>query len=159
MPDSVVALFCEDVRQEFGGQFTLVGVLPDNLEVPTAPGLMPKLGVYIRAVIDSSHAPQQATVKLINTDGADIPVAQWDHTLIQRGYSDAATRGTPIYGLISTAVIGPFRIPQVGMIQVVVDIDATTYVAGILNVSTSATASPPPPAPVPTAAPPSSSKP
>lgn len=159
MPDSVVAIFCEDVRPELGGQFTLVGTLPDNLEVPIVPGLMPKLGVYIRGVIDSSYAPKQVTVRLINTDGADIPVAQWDQALIQRGYSDAATRGMPIYGLISTAVVGPFRVPQVGTIQVTVDIDGTTYVAGILNVSISASASQPQPAPALTAAPPSSSTP
>jgi hypothetical protein len=159
MPDSVVALFCEDVRPELSGQHTLIGILPDNLEVPSVPGLMPKLGVYVRAVIEANHVPKQTAVRLTNTDGSSIPVAQWNPTIIQQGVNEASSRGLPVYGLISTAIVGPFRVPQAGLIQVTVDIDGTQYVAGVLSVMISASASQPQPAPAPTAAPPSSSTP
>jgi hypothetical protein len=144
MANSAVALFCEDVRPELTGQHTLVGILPDNIEVPALPISMPKLGVYVRATIESTQRLNDIAISFRNTDGSAIELAQWKPATIQKGWLESNANGLPIYGLISTAVFSPFQIHQAGHLTVTVTIDGVNYVAGVLNISAASIASVPP---------------
>lgn len=134
MPNSVIAIFCEDIRQELGGQHTLVGVLPDNIAVPNLPGAMPKLGIYVRAQIERNHVPDEITVNFKNSDGTQIPIPTWDKATIEKGNADATINSLPTFGLILTAVLSPFSFPAAGPVMLSVTIDGVTYLAGLLNI-------------------------
>lgn len=45
-----VALFCDDVRQELGNKYSLMGCYGDELIIERLPALLPKLGVQLRAI-------------------------------------------------------------------------------------------------------------
>ena len=142
---SIIALFCEDVRQEASGQYTLIGILPDHIEAPALPAMLPKLGVYIRAEFDSQSRPGSMRVSFVNGDGDEVmPLPNWSAETIDQAYNDARAKGSPIYGLIITAVTAPFRLMKEEVLKVVAEIDGISHIAGILNITASPTASPPP---------------
>jgi hypothetical protein len=41
-----MGVFCDDIREEVQGMHSLVGIYPDNVNVPVVPRMMPKLGLY-----------------------------------------------------------------------------------------------------------------
>lgn len=45
-----VALFCDDVRQEQGNKYSLMGCYGDELIIERLPALLPRLGVQLRAI-------------------------------------------------------------------------------------------------------------
>src|SRR5262245_674883 len=119
-PFKVVGLFCEDIRQEKSGQDTLVGVLSDNLSVPNAPVLIPKLGIYIRVQLDKDASPRTLRIKLRVPGGPDVPVTSLDD-LISQARADADTHGLPFAGLIARGVISPFPVHALGKIEAIVE--------------------------------------
>ena len=144
---SVIGLFCEDIREERTGQDILIGVLPDNLSVPSVPGALPKLGLYVRVHLDAdSKPPQIITVKLINTDHSEIPIQAWTQTVIDKGFADAKINGLPIVGLILKVQMAPFKIPAEGKLFSQITIDGEDYIGSNLKIITTSANAPPQPA-------------
>src|SRR5664279_2225184 len=114
MAHSVLAIFCEDIRTEKNDQHTLIGVLSDNIAVPQIPGALPKLGIYIRAQIETGYIPKKIVVSFHDTTGAEIPLSNWEAAAIKNASDDAKATGSPTYGLIMTAIISPFRVTALG---------------------------------------------
>lgn len=52
----LTALYCDDIRQEVGGKFTLVGVYQNVLYVDSFPVSLPKLGVMLKAIAPAENA-------------------------------------------------------------------------------------------------------
>jgi hypothetical protein len=69
---SIVALFCSDVRQEKGGTETIVGVLPDNVNLPSIPGPFAQICVYVRMHMRPSFRPAQIISRLMLPDGSEL---------------------------------------------------------------------------------------
>jgi hypothetical protein len=131
---SVTCLFCEDLREEKSEQNSLIGILPDNVEFPVFPSMMPKLAIYVRIHLDAaSSIPKTTEAKLISTDGQETELPSWDMAAIEKGFSDAKSSGTPLVGLVLRAVLSPFPISKAGVLVVKVLIDGTEYVAGNLR--------------------------
>src|SRR4051794_5934383 len=103
MPEwSAIALFCEDIREEKTGQDTLIGILPDNVRVPSFPGAMPKVCVYLRINLPRDTAIRRAKSRLDLPDGTSFAMANLDEVLDQ-AKQGATTHDTPYLGLISKA--------------------------------------------------------
>jgi hypothetical protein len=154
-PLSVIALFCEDIREEKSGQDTLVGTLPDNLNIgamptgapPTASHMLPKLGLYLRINLDSKgDVPKDVSAKLLGTDNAIMASAGWEQAVIDKAFSDSRANDVPLAGLLLKIVGGPFPIREAGKIIAIATVDGMEHVAGVLNVviAPAASASPPP---------------
>ena len=145
LPVSIVGIFCEDIREEKSGQDVIVGTLPDNLSVAKTPGLMPKLSVYLRIHFDAGGMPPKSiSVKMIDTDGTERPLPQWEPALIEQAFTDSRTNQMPIAGLISKITFSPYPVSSLGRILIVATIDGADHIAGALNVVPDASASPPP---------------
>jgi hypothetical protein len=130
---SAIGLFCEDIREEKSGQDTLVGVMSQNLRVPRVPGMLAKLGIYIRV-----HLPRSSKIRTIKTrlktpDGEEIPLTDFGD-LISQAKDEAAKSSAAFGGLISKSSVSPFAVNKAGSIQAIVDIDGTEYVCGALNI-------------------------
>ena len=131
---SVVGMFCEDIREEMSGQDMLIGILPDNLDVPTFPGAMPKLGFYVRFHMDPAVDPGPLALRIRMPDGTERAHAVIDPTVVSKTRADAQASGSPIAGLITKTIIAPFRIDGPGRILLIVTQGGAEQVCALLNV-------------------------
>ena len=131
---AVIGIFCEDIRDEASGQQTLVGILPDNVVLPRLPGILPKLGIYIRVHLDpEGPRPSKLTAFLEHPKGRRVDLPAWKTETIAKGFDDAVANGVPIVGLILKVTIGQFEIDEAGIIVAKVNIDGNDYMAANLR--------------------------
>jgi hypothetical protein len=137
---STVGLFCEDIREERSGQDTLIGILPDNLELaptPTAtPGLriISRLCLYIRINVDPSFDPGPLTIRLIYPNGEELTFGPMDPALVKKTREEALADGKPYAGLISKVVLGNFNAKSDGRVRLMLNAGGEDYLCGALNV-------------------------
>jgi hypothetical protein len=150
MGTRAIAIFCEDIREEKSGQITLVGIFPDNLNLPRVPSLAPKLGVYVRVTFDpQSRLPKQISARLQTPWEAsrNLQLGNADANLIATAVANSRKNNLPVVGIIMQAMLSPFPIPTAGQIVIYVKVDDEEYPCGVLNLivptSTSSNASPP----------------
>jgi hypothetical protein len=118
----VIALFCEDIREERSGQDTLIGIMPDNINMGRYPSAVPKLGLYIRAHIDPDNPPSQIVAKL-KTSWAESEIGRAEKELIELAAEQSKQKGIPLAGVILKAIIAPFQLKQPGLALLTVSID------------------------------------
>jgi hypothetical protein len=139
---SVMCVFCEDIREEKSEQVTIVGVLPDNLNIavlsppptPTSKALLPKFGVYLRINLSADmERPKNVSAKVLNTGGEIIYQTEWASEVIDKGFVDTETNRLPLLGLLLKVVVAPLPV-SAGKITAIVTIDDTDHLAGVLNI-------------------------
>lgn len=130
---NIVALFCSDVRQEKGGTETIVGVFPDTVNLPSIPGALPQLVVYVRMHMRPDFHPTQIITRLVLPDGSELDRSEMGMDLVKRTRERAAATDAPYLGLIARFVMAPMHISQKGRLQVIVSIDGQDHIAGALN--------------------------
>jgi hypothetical protein len=131
---SSICFFCEDIREEKSGADTLVGVLPDVLNIPTTPVLLPKLALYFRIVFPllktptkiSSHLQTPWQSELINF--GEIPEAQMASAI-----DDARAQHNDGVRFNAKIILSPFSITMEGKIYAITSIDNTNILAGSLK--------------------------
>lgn len=164
----VVGVFCEDIREEKSGQSTLIGLMPDNINVPSSPqtaegrvprGLIPKIGLYVRINLGLEDDPGPMTLKLIFPGGEEQALGNISSEVIAQSKKEAIARGLPIAGILSRAVLSPLIAPgSPGLITAVLETQKGRHVCAILNMlvdssTSSPNASPPPASQSPPASP------
>jgi hypothetical protein len=139
LPVSIVGVFCEDIREEKSGQDTLIGLLPDNLNVAALPGFLqggtpifPKLGLYVRAHLEKK--PKTISVTLFNTDGSVVISGGWESHMLDRAFNDAKQNQLPLVGLIQKIVVSPLPLPRSGKILAVATVNDVEHIVAALNV-------------------------
>lgn len=133
MPISAIALFCDDIREERSGAVTLIGIMPDNVEVPVIPGALPRVGVYIRVHLDPNAEPKPIDLFLAFSDGNQHQIGGFPIELIQKASADALSAGNPLAGLVANVIVSPFPAPQAGRALVTLSRSGETQVIGGLN--------------------------
>jgi hypothetical protein len=130
-----VALFCEDIREEKSGQDTLVGTLPDNVNIRRIPGAMPKLAVYIRILVPVNDAPKRMSVVATMPDGDTVQLGTLDE-LIEPAISESRKRDMPFGGIAARAVVANLVFKKAGKFIVELDVDGKKQICGMLNIVT-----------------------
>lgn len=130
---SAIGLFCEDIREEKSGQDTLVGILPDNVDVPSVPGVIPKIGLYVRVHIYETGKPQKIRIRLKMPGGEETELANLDN-LIDKSKKEAAENAIPYAGIISKSVISPFKLTSIGKVEAILEVDDEEFTCGALNI-------------------------
>jgi hypothetical protein len=138
----VIGFFCEDIREEKSGQGTLIGLLPDNIDIAPMPKgvasstrpILPKLGLFVRINFGMEDDIKPMTIKLILPDAGEIELGKIGADLISQSKRDAAANNLPIAGLIHRAVMQGFMIPGPGLIAGVVEIEDQRITVAVLNV-------------------------
>lgn len=140
MAHNCMAMFCEDIREEATGTHTLVGVMPDNINLGGAPAeaeaiFFPKMGIYLRINLDSSSKPRSAVSARVTIPGADdVSLGEVGSELIEKAYTDSESHGTPAAGLIFKSVISPMQFRKPGLMIVYATIDGKEIACGSLNI-------------------------
>jgi hypothetical protein len=132
MPLQAIALFCEDIRAEQSGQDTLIGVLPDNMQIGQTPGFIPKLGIYVRILLATDSSAQNIILKMALPDNQEMILGNLEQ-LIEQARSAAISNKMPYIGLIAKAVMSPFHDLTAGKITVIAHVDGVDYICGALN--------------------------
>ena len=65
---TVIAQFCDDVRQEIGNKFSLMGCYGTDLYVPSFPFRLPKLCAFVHVRTDRAHPFERLTLRLVRGD-------------------------------------------------------------------------------------------
>jgi hypothetical protein len=131
---SIIALFCEDIREETAGTSTIVGVYPDNLSVPHLPGIFPKICVYVRTHIRTEFDAGPFFIRIVMPGGKELSRSEAKLEMVDNIRAKARSKGAPYAGFISKFVVAPFEITEVGRIRAIVNIGGQEYVAGALNI-------------------------
>lgn len=141
MAHNCVGLFCEDIREESSGTHTIVGVMPDNLNLAGSPVdradatvLFPKFGVYLRVNLDASLHPSASIKARLALPGTpDILLGEVSIEMIKIAFSDAKAKKFPIVGLIFKAVFSPLQLKESGIACLYAKIDEEDFVGAVLN--------------------------
>lgn len=145
---SAVALFCDSVRQEKTGTDTIVGVMPDNMSLPEAGGLIPRLSIYVRLHLDPAVDPNPIQVLLKTPDGEERELLSFENDLADRARRESA--GKPFAGIVGRLELTPFPVLAFGRATVTVKTPFETVIAGTLNFTqapaTTSSTEPPQPA-------------
>jgi hypothetical protein len=128
---STVALF-SDIREEKGNTATIVGVMPDTLNVSKFPGTLPKLCIYVRIHVGVDFDPGAIFTRIV-LNGAEISRSGIQTELFKKSKDKAKTNGKGYVGLISTFVLTPFGVTQEGRLEALVTAAGKEYVAGSLD--------------------------
>lgn len=134
---SAVALFCSDVREERGSTVTIVGVYPDNVNVPNIPGSFPTMSVYVRIHLRSDFDPPPLSVRIVLPDGKEIGRSDFAPETVATARAKAKDSGAPSLGLIATFSVAPMHITKAGRVEALVTMGEKEYVVGSLNVQLS----------------------
>jgi hypothetical protein len=139
----VFGIFCEDIRQEKSGQVSIIGSLPDNIQMPAPPdslkseevlkAVMPKLGLYLRLALPLKGSGKPMPIKLVMPDGSDLPLGDIDAELIAKARREARENNLPLAGIVFHALLEGFRIMP-GIISAVLDSEGKRYICAFLNV-------------------------
>lgn len=133
----IVALFCEDIREEKAGTESLIGVLPENVDFPQLPVAVPKLAFYVRIHAPIDHPMKDVRVSIIETTGARIELGHLEEAIIEQSQREALANGAPYAGTILRGVASPFNIAKPGRMFVVVSIGGEEHVAGSMKIGVS----------------------
>ncbi|MFM9850597.1 MAG: DUF6941 family protein [Hyphomicrobiaceae bacterium] len=132
---SAVGIFCEDAREEKSGQVTLVGILPDTINVPAMPGMLAKLAVYIRVHISPPDAPvERVTARLLMPNGDELVASEVEREKISAARAKAVTAGNPILGFILRFTATPLMVQAPGRFLAEVTVGEQTSICGALTI-------------------------
>lgn len=147
-PVNIMALFCEDIREENGGVFTLVGILPDNVnisavnadqstipKIPSSIRVLGKLCIWIRINFAPDYEVGEALIRMVTGDGEQHNLGSVRKATIDEAREKAKARGNLLAGVISRVVLGNFDFSKaIGPLKLEVDLNDETYLAGTLNI-------------------------
>lgn len=130
---SAVGIFCEDIREEKSGQNTLVGVLPDAINIAGAPAMLAKLCVYVRIHISPADAdPGPISARIIMPDGTELVANEVEKEKIVTAREKAIAGGNPILGFILRFSATPLPVATPGRILAEVTIGPHKSICGSL---------------------------
>lgn len=132
---NMLGVFCEDIREEKQGTDSLIGIMPDNITIPGVPGIIPKIGVYLRCHISTDNKDiKLVSAKLVAVEGKEFPLGSFGETEIERERENAVARKAPLIGFIFRGVISPMPIPAYGQMALYGKVnDDDDFVCAVLN--------------------------
>lgn len=155
---NIIALFCQDIREEKDDLLTLVGILPDNIgiERKAAPSAqaegaasvvkgklnrtLSKLCIYVRINFDLDYELPEAKMQLVFSDGTVHQAGSIENDVIQTSIKQAKEKGNPIAGVLARMELGGFS-PPPGVMRFEVVLGGEAHLAGAMNFVDASTSS------------------
>ncbi|MCB2060057.1 MAG: hypothetical protein R3E09_02485 [Novosphingobium sp.] len=130
---SAIALFCDDIREEKTGQYSLIGVVGDNINVPDFPGAIPKFAIYVRINLPVDFEPCDFETFLNFPNGERILLNTIEHDLVAKTINDAKAEHNLVAGIYSHLIAAPFAVQQEGRIWLELVWNHGKIILGSLN--------------------------
>lgn len=132
---NATAVFCEDIREEKAGTHSLIGIFGDTMNVPSVPGMIPKLAVYVRIHFPIDFAPSCDFRLLLQASaGMEFELGVIEQKLIKKTLRDAKKEGAPLAGVYSVMIASPFPVNEGGRMIVVLKWANGEMILGNLNI-------------------------
>lgn len=144
-----MGFFCEDIREEGDNIVTLVGLLPDNINVSAqeifskenaeaaslrSNRILGKLCYYARANFDPNFALPSIQFFVVLPDKTRIPAGEVASATIETAKKKALENTLPLAGVTVRAILGGFRFPKSGgLIKLEADVNGETKIVAVLN--------------------------
>jgi hypothetical protein len=135
MPDiNAISLFCEDVREETNGQYSLIGVLGDNISVPQFPGMMPKLAIYVRINLAPTWKMRGGfDIYITPPNGEREILHSIEGALVKDTISKIRKAKNPVAGIYSHIVLSPLPVQSAGRLSLELQWSNGVIFLGSLN--------------------------
>ena len=132
-PVTAVGLFCDDIREEKAGTDSLVGVMPDSLNMPQFPGVLLRLSLYVRVLADPGTKLGETTLWLRLPDGKERHLQTIDAAVIDGSQEQARRALFPYAGLIMRVAFQNFPVPAPGRMDAIVKWRGGEAICAALN--------------------------
>jgi hypothetical protein len=134
---SAYALFCEDVRRESDGKYTIIGGLPDTLRLPRFPWTMHRITVHFRIKIDADFVCDKPLTMELESRDAEILEDRREPApadLIERTIARAKERGLPYGSIMGRMELSePLEFPAATTLFAVLKYGDEREICGVLN--------------------------
>lgn len=129
---SLAITFCDDVRQELGNKFSLMGVYSMSLNVSSFPATLPKLCVNAVVSTPRKRPLSKAVLRVFRDDTMLVELAAPDEALKQ---ARNAAGGTSVrYTLTGVIALVPLQLDGPCQLHVQVETDDETLIGDSLPV-------------------------
>ena len=123
---AVIAQFCDDVRQEIGNKFSLMGCYGSDLYVPAFPITLPKLCVFVIARTPRERPFERLTLRLVR--GSEVlSELDADPDKLNVGETPEWARWLSLTGILA---VTPFHATGPCRLQVLAETEAGTLESG-----------------------------
>jgi len=131
---SAIAIFCDDIRAEKAGTDTIVGVLPDNINVPDMPGIFPRLAVYIRLHIFDFESAPSIKIKIVDGKGELIYENVPEQMELEKIVKSTSKEKVGFLGFLSRVTMTPFIVDCDSTFKVYAEVNGIEKLAGALRI-------------------------
>lgn len=123
---TVIAQFCDDVRQEIGNKFSLMGCYGTDLYVPAFPITLPKLCVFVHVRTPREQPFERLTLRLVRgNDVLSELVANPEK--LNAGETPDYARWLSMTGILA---VSPFHAAAACRLQVLAETESETLESG-----------------------------
>ena len=140
---NIVGLFCEDLRDEKDDVVTLLGIIPDDVQVMSAredsaknktiaTRILSKLCLYVRINFDPTYNLPEPSLRLVMADGAVLPLGSVDLETVKKSKDAAIKLGLPLAGVLMKVAISGFQ-PKLGLLKAEVILGDDVHLAAALS--------------------------
>lgn len=137
--------FCDDIRHEINGKYSLIGIYGGELNVDVLPGTLAKLCILGFCEFDIQYPPKALKMKIFAGDvvlnESEIPAQ-----VLMESAQELSKRSMPedpisriMFGV--HAILSPFVVESAMTLKVVFVADSEELIAGKLRIKSPATAS------------------
>lgn len=114
---------------------SFVGVLPDNIEVPSVPGSMPKFSILVRTEYPVDQETVPAMITLSDPNGGTVAATSITIEQANEAVKAAAAQGNTHGGINTRIMASPFVVNATGRWWVKVQFqDGEEIPAGTINI-------------------------
>jgi hypothetical protein len=124
-------IFCDDIRVEIGGKFSIMGIYGSDIIFPVAPpALLLKWGIVVWLIVDVDDKPQKMSVSVLAPpDKTEIATLNFDQIS-----SPERQEGAIKMNFRAILPMPPVNLTEAGFIDVMVATEKETLRAGRLLV-------------------------
>jgi len=140
---NIVAVFCQDIREERDELISLMGILPDNINViaqdavastPGMPRLLSKLCMYVRIHFDPEFDLPEPHMRLVSSSNQTVQLGKIAADIVDRAKTEAKKKGNPLAGVIARLEVGGLPM-RTGALRLEVILGDEVHLAGAIGLS------------------------
>lgn len=105
-------VFCDDIRQEVGNKLSYMGIYFSEMTIPTAPLVLPKLCVAIKAVTAATDPFQSIDMQLVKVKNGEETLLASTGQISMPTDASPEVDGVPMMVFQSMFMLNPFQIDE-----------------------------------------------
>lgn len=122
------ALYCDDIRHEVGGKFSLIGCYRgDLIVVGDLPATLPKLCVAVWISTDIENPIKKASIRILQNED-EILSTELDVSSLEMLSGRGGDRNR--MAISAQVVLSSFKIERTGVLRTLIEVDGETLRAG-----------------------------